>query len=109
VEATTRPRALWLVVVELVFYVLGLGLIGIGAVAGPTNSWLLPIGFLAMSVGMGAAVLLRLAIVVADPAGRAMWRSKASFPSRAFWSLALVARVAAIVAFVFLAATTRGR
>jgi hypothetical protein len=86
------------------FYALALVLIILAALSHQgTNRWLLSAGLAALAAGMGAGVIMRVAVLVVDPAGRAMWWTNASSPSRALRSVALVAHALAATFVGYLA------
>jgi hypothetical protein len=85
-------------------YALALVLTVLGALYDQgTNRWLLSAGLAALAVGMGAGVFMRVALLVVGPAGRAMWWTNASMPSRAIFSVALVVRALAAIFVGYLA------
>jgi hypothetical protein len=70
--------------------------------------WLAAAGLLLLGIGMGASAFIRLAILVADRRGRAIWWTSASGPSRALRVGALVARIAATIFVWYLAIRALG-
>ena len=103
-HSATRRRAIWLVGAMVGCYALALVLTIFGVLSDQgTNRWLLSAGLAALAVGISAGVVMRVALLMVNPAGRARWWTNASMPSRALFSVALVTRALAAMFVGYLA------
>jgi hypothetical protein len=85
---------MWLVGATIACYLLSLTLMGValGFDHAPSH-WLVAAALTALAIGMSASVLMRVAVLVADPGGRAIWWTRASSSARAFRTSTLALRV----------------
>jgi hypothetical protein len=85
-----------LVAVSITCYVVALLLMGVtlGFDHGATR-WTVTAVLALMAIGLSASVLLRVALLVVDPDGRAMWWTNASAAARTYRIVSLLVRIAA--------------
>src|SRR5256885_6929597 len=103
-QAVTRQRASWLIVIGFAAYILCLALLGLAfGFDHASTQWLIAASLTALAVGMAASLVLRIVVLVIDPAGRAAWWTNAASPVRLLRAVSLVARGIAVVAVMLIA------